>query len=188
MSARPVDRVLVVEDNDSLRITVERALSERFPEVRSAASVSEAVALLASWEPDLLVMDVELPDGSAVDVMRAAVAGDRVPLAVAMSGEAAPTQSFELAQLGVRTYLPKPFGLPALGQAIDDVIANPPDLGPLVRAAVGQRGIHDVEEEVRATMVKEAMARSGGSRRGAARLLAVSRQLIQHMLRRLDGA
>lgn len=188
MATRSIDRVLVVEDDASLRATLERALAPRFVEVRGAGSVAEAQASLESFAPDLLVMDVELPDGSAIDVMRAAVDGDWVPLAVAMSGAAAPTQSFELAQLGVRTYLPKPLSLSALERAIDEVIAHPPELGPHLRSVVGQRGIHEVEEEVRSTMVREAMARSRGSRRGAARLLDVSRQLIQHMLRRLDGS
>jgi hypothetical protein len=43
--------------------------------------------------------------------------------------------------------------------------------------------IHDVEELARGTMVREALARSQGSRTGAARLLRVSRQLLQHILR-----
>jgi DNA-binding NtrC family response regulator len=186
MAALQVQRVLVVEDKAELRRTLERVLLGRFPEVRSAARVAEAVALLESWRPDLLLLDVELPDGTAVDVMRAAMRCEAVPLAVAMSGRAAPAQSFELARLGVRTYLQKPLDLALLERALDDAIENPPDLQPFVRSVVGQRQIHEVQDEVRETMLREALGRARGSRRAAARLLRVSRQLVQHMLRRYD--
>lgn len=186
MAARDVERVLIVEDDAALRATLERALAPRFAEVRSATNVAEAVAFLAGWRPDLLLLDVELPDGTAIDVMRAAVAGDALPLAIAMSGAAGPDQSFELAQLGVRTYLKKPLDLPSLERALSDAIENPLDVTPQIRAGVGQRPIHEVQEEVRTTMLREAVSRAGGSKRGAAKLLQISRQLVQHMLRRLD--
>jgi two-component system, response regulator RegA len=182
--ARTVDRVLLVEDEGALRQTLERALAPRFGQVRSAASVREAIEMLASFEPDLLLLDVELGDGTALDVMRAALARDTVPLVVAMSGAASPTETFDLAQLGVRSFVPKPLDLRRLDAVLDEAIANAPDLRAQVRAAVGQRPIHEVEEEVRVTMLREALARAKGSRRGAAKLLAVSRQVIQHMLRR----
>jgi DNA-binding NtrC family response regulator len=188
MAALEIQRVLVVEDGRELRRTLERALADRFPEVRSAASVAEAVALLESFRPELVLLDVELPDGSAIDVMRAAMRGDSVPVAVAMSGRAEPAQSFELAQLGVRTYLQKPLDLALLDRALDEAIANPPDLEPHVRSVVGQRQIHEVQDEVRETMLREALGRARGSRRAAAKLLRVSRQLVQHMLRRYDDS
>ena len=64
-------------------------------------------------------------------------------------------------------------------------LAEPPDLTPYVRASVGIVPLQHIEEHVRHTMLQEALARSGGNRRGAARMLKVSRQLLQHMLRKL---
>ena len=181
-----MERVLLVEDDASLRQTLERALRARFAEVRSAASVAEAVQLLIAFDPELLLLDVELGDGTALDVMKAVLARETVPLVVAMSGAAKPGQSFDLAQLGVRSFLPKPLNLARLDAALDDAIARAPDLRAQLRSAVGQRPIHELEEEVRETMLREALARAKGSRRGAAKLLAVSRQVIQHMLRRFE--
>lgn len=183
---RAVERVLLVEDEEALRQTLERALAGRFVEVRAAASVREATALLATFEPDLLLLDVELGDGTALDVMRAVLERETVPLVVAMSGAANPQQTFDLAQLGVRSFLPKPLNLKRLDAALDDAIARAPDLRAQLRSAVGQRPIHELEEELRVTMLREALARAKGSRRGAAKLLQVSRQVIQHMLRRFD--
>ena len=62
------------------------------------------------------------------------------------------------------------------------------DFLPRVRGVVGERSLHEVEREVRATMVNEALTRAGGSRREAARLLKVSRQLLQHILRQASEA
>ena len=70
MPAREIVRVLIVDDDRSLRASLERALAERFPEVRSAASVAEAIAAVRDFGPDLLLLDVELPDGSAHDVLQ----------------------------------------------------------------------------------------------------------------------
>jgi DNA-binding NtrC family response regulator len=185
MPARILRTVLVVEDDPSLRQTLVRALSERFSDVASAATVTEARAILARpVPPDLLLLDVELPDGSALDLVKAAAALPVAPVIVAMSGTARPTQSFDLATLGVRAYLPKPLDLDRLEAAIAAAAAVPPDLQPQLRAVVGHRPIHEVEEEVRTTMLREALGRARGSRRQAAQLLAVSRQLVQHMLRR----
>lgn len=60
----------------------------------------------------------------------------------------------------------------------------------MLRTAVGQIGVRDLEGLVRSTMVAEAIGRTGGNRRAAARLLGVSRQHLQHMLRALapEGA
>jgi two-component system, response regulator RegA len=185
-SEREIRRVLVVEDEAALRQTLERALGRRFPEVRAAAGVAEAKSLLAGYSPDLVLLDVELGDGTALDVMQAILGGETVPLVVAMSGAAKPEQTFDLAQFGVRSFVPKPLNLQRLDAALDDAIARAPDLRAQLRAAVGQRPIHELEEEVRVTMLREALARAKGSRRGAAKLLQVSRQVIQHMLRRFE--
>jgi len=60
-------RVLVVDDNDSLRYTVVRSLREAGYEVVEARNGAEAMAL-ASEDPDLITLDVNLPDKSGIEV------------------------------------------------------------------------------------------------------------------------
>ncbi len=184
MSGRQIERVLVVEDDRSLLRALERTLAEKFAEVRGCRTRAQALELLESFRPELLVLDFALPDGDALDVLRAAAAYEPAAVVVSMSGSARSDQTFELARLGVRAFLPKPLAPGDLERAVDEALAHPPDLRPLLRGSVGHRPIHVVEEEVRATMIDEALARSGGSRRAAAKILAISRQLLQHMLRR----
>lgn len=176
-------RALVVEDNTALLRTLERTLMGNGYAVRTCTTVAEARDVLSEWHPQMLLLDVELPDGDAFDVLREASGLPVAPVVIAMSGVAGPSESFRLAQLGVRSYLTKPLKLEALEQAIEEALRTPPDMTPHVRAQVGHVPVRELERHVRRTMVKEALARAGGSRRGAARLLQVSRQLLQHMLR-----
>ena len=133
----------------------------------------------------LLPLDIPAPDPSLhVDVVERAMTCAVAPTIVAISGSASPAVSFRLAQMGVRSFLAKPLRLEELERTIDDALARPPDLRPQVRAAVGRASIQDVEEQVRTIMVDEALARAGGNRRMAAKLLNISRQLLQHILRR----
>ena len=103
---------------------------------------------------------------------------------IAMSGVARPEQAFELATRGARAFLDKPVTVAEVEAALYDAAAEPPDIEPFVKALVGKRPVRDVEAQVRQTMVGEALAQARGSRRGAARLLRISRQLLQHILRR----
>lgn len=183
VTPRAVERVLIVEDSPSLVRSLERTLGERFASVRSCQTRAGAETELARFHPDLLILDVALPDGDAFDVLRRAAENEPAPTVVAMSGTARSDQAFELARLGVRAFLRKPLTPEALDGAIEAALAQPPNLRPHLRDMVGRRPIQEVEAEVRSTMVGEALAQSGGNRRGAARLLQVSRQFLQHILR-----
>ena len=134
----------------------------------------------------LLLLDFELPDGNAFDVLARIRAAGPSPVLIAMSGAAGAEESFALAQRGVRAYLEKPVNLATLERVVDRALATPPDLDPHLRSTVGHRPVREVEEMVRQTMVEEALERSAGSRRGAARLLSISRQLLQHIIKRFS--
>jgi DNA-binding NtrC family response regulator len=177
--------VIVVEDNAPLREALCSALSGPAADVRGVASLAELRSALQTRVPELVILDFELPDGDGFDVLAALEACAPAPVLVAISGVAGPDAAFRLAQAGVREYLTKPIDLEALGAAIERASRRAPDLKPHLRAAVGRLPLGRVEDLVRSTMVCEALSRRGGSRRAAARQLEVSRQLLQHMLRKL---
>ena len=174
----------MVEDNARLRAMLTQVLGERAAEVRGVASVAEAAAMIPAWRPDAVVLDFKLPDGDALDVLRLIADSGPMPAVVAISGTAEPGETFRLAQLGVRAFVAKPLQAEALQRALDVALDTAPDVVPLVRAAVGHASIQEVEATVRAAMVSEALARAHGSRKAAARLLAVSRQFLQHVLKK----
>jgi two-component system, response regulator RegA len=184
MTARPVERVLVIEDSRALLRSLQGALAETYRDVRACRSVGEAATAVADWWPDLVLLDVVLPDGGAHEVLDLLERRHPAPAVIAMSGAAEPAQSFLLATRGVRAYLDKPLRLDRLQAVIQHTLEAAPDLLPVLRQTVGHKPLADVQTEVRAIMLDEALARSGGSRRGAARLLSMLRQLLQYLLRR----
>jgi DNA-binding NtrC family response regulator len=175
---------LVVEDDERLRVAIAEALRALGFSVRVVASVGEARAALLEGPPNLLVLDVALPDGRASDVLDSLKDLSPAPCVVAISGAAGPDESFELAARGVRAYLQKPLDLKDLEAGVVRALSEPPDLAPHVKSAVGRAPVHEVEHLVRDTMVREALALGKGNRRQASRVLGISRQLLQHILRK----
>ena len=175
---------LVVEDDERLCAAIAEALVALGFRVRIVGSIKAAQAALAEGPPDLLVLDVALPDGRAVDLLDFLQNVSPAPCVVAISGAAGPEESFELAARGVRAYLKKPLNLEELEAGITRALSEPPDLAAHVKSVVGRAPVHQVEQLVRDTMVQEALARGKGNRRQASRVLGISRQLLQHILRK----
>ena len=179
-----ISRIAIIEDNPALTRSLRRALEAPEVEVHSASTVADATALLQAWAPELLLLDYALPDGDALAVLAVVEQCRPQPQVIVMTGDASPEASFRLGEWGVRAYLRKPLDLIALEQTIARVLQEPPMIESRVRGLVGHVPVREVEETVRTTMVEEALSRSEGNRRGAARLLSISRQLLQHILRK----
>lgn len=152
-------------------------------EILEAGSVAEATALL-SPPPDLIIADIRLPDGSARTVFREAARSWPRPTIVAISGKASAAEAFELGQMGVRAYLPKPLSLEDLAEAVDEACSRPPHLDPFIAETVGRLGMRDATENLSRVMMRQALAIAAGSRSHAARLLGLSRQAVQQRMRR----
>lgn len=175
---------LIVEDCRSLASSLSATLSGRPAEVRVASSVTEAQHQLADFSPEFMLLDLALPDGTGFDVLRILQNIRPTPTIIVMSGCASPSESFQLAEFAVSAYLPKPITPVTLEGAINRAVRGVPKIVPHLRALVGKRGLSEVEDEVRETMLLEALAKARGSRRRAATFLSVSRQLLQHMLKK----
>src|SRR5690349_7915039 len=76
-------RVVIVDDHEVVREGLVSLIDrkEQFQVVAQAGTVAEAIHQIARYEPDVVVMDVRLPDGSGIDACRdtrAAHPGTRV--------------------------------------------------------------------------------------------------------------
>lgn len=190
-------RVLIVEDDEPLRQAVasaartwsvqlgegEAARSVPFSEVVQAGSLSDGLSRVEA-EFDLLIVDVRLGDESGLKLVERAVALERPPVVLAISGQATANEGFHLASLGVRGYLGKPFDMRELRAAIQGVFLDPTPLEQNAMAQVGQRHIHTVQDEVKKAMLRRALQLDGGNITRAARRLGVTRTAVQQMLDR----
>ncbi len=180
------ERVLIVEDHKPLRQAIARAARTWGAEVLEAGTVREGRALLARL-PDVVIVDVALPDGQAQPIVEDAVRMRPVAAVIAMSGQASAEEAFQLARSGARRYLPKPISLDELTRSVEEALADRPSLDAFVAAHVGNTPLREVQGEVRRVMIEQALAKARNSRSGAARLLDMTRQAVQQIVRELEG-
>jgi two-component system response regulator RegA len=180
--SRRLRSALVVDDDPVLRIALAEFLRSQSLRVGTAASAADAIAQLRG-RPDLVVLDVRLPDGDAFTVLDHARRIAPAPIRIALSGEASPEDAFRLAQYGVRSFLQKPVSLDELWDAIQGAAEDPPDIAPHVQQAVGHLSLRQLTTQVRDEAIKQALASARGNRTAAARILQVTRQAVQQMLR-----
>jgi two-component system, OmpR family, KDP operon response regulator KdpE len=127
-------RVLVVDDEQSIRRAVGRALSARGYEVQLATDGEEALAQAAAFQPDLVVLDLNLPALDGLSVCRQLRAWSPVPILVLSVREDEGDKVAAL-DLGADDYLTKPFG-------IDELLAR-------VRALLRRAGAQGAPRPVR---------------------------------------
>jgi two-component system response regulator RegA len=180
--SRRLRSALVVDDDSVLRVGIAEFLRTQGLRVGTAASAADAIAQLRG-RPDVVVLDVRLPDGNAFTVLDHARKLAPAPIQIALSGAASPEDGFRLAQYGVRSFLQKPVSLGEIWSAIQAAADEPPDIAPHVQQAVGHLSLRELTSQVRDEAIKEALASARGNRTGAARILQVTRQAVQQMLR-----
>ncbi len=113
----PPLRIVHVEDNALNRSLVE-AVFAAYPQVRlfSAESAAEGMAAIESHRPDVALIDINLPDGSGLDMcrrLRAQTEFRKLPL-LALSADALPDHIARALQTGFNHYLVKPLQIPRL--------------------------------------------------------------------------
>jgi two-component system KDP operon response regulator KdpE len=103
-------RVLVVEDDREIRALLQSSLSVEGFDVQTAVSLSEARALLQHKTPDLIVLDLGLPDGDGVQLVQELRRQHSTPVIV-VSARHQEAQKIELLDAGADDYLSKPFSV-----------------------------------------------------------------------------
>ncbi|MCB1278015.1 response regulator [Prosthecobacter sp.] len=127
--------VLLVEDHASYRSVVHDALTRYLAnvEVLTAGSVAEALDALRSHDVNVLVADMTLPDGTAIDLLDGAAALDRGNCkAILLSNHSSVDMLPVLTRPDVHGYVSKEQGVKALAAAIcanlDGVIEEPKEM------------------------------------------------------------
>ena len=106
-------RVLVVEDDREIRTLVQGALALEGYTVQTAVTLAEAAALVQNSPPDVIVLDLGLPDGEGQDLVRAVRRHSSVPVIV-VSARHQESQKIALLDAGADDYLIKPFSVAEL--------------------------------------------------------------------------
>jgi len=116
---RPI-RILLVDDNRDTLKYLAKLLAVRGYHVQAAADLASALQAASDAEFDVLVSDIELPDGSGLELMWAVRASRAIP-AIALSGFGAPADIEQSRSAGFAIHLTKPVDFRRLEQAIQQL-------------------------------------------------------------------
>lgn len=106
--------VLLIEDNDATRFGFARYFSKEGYEIFEASSLAEAATALDARRFDIMVLDINLPDGSGIDFIGTARASDPCIPIIVITGEGDIPLAVEAMQRGADNFLTKPVDNAAL--------------------------------------------------------------------------
>lgn len=146
-------QILVVDDEADIRAMVQEILTEEGYEVKVAGSAAEARSARRQGEPDLVLLDIWMPDMDGISLLKEWTREQRLPFPVVMlSGHGTVDTAMEATRLGALDFVEKPLSLAKLLRTVEQAIAGgrdtrnapaahgqPASLEPLGRSRVMQR-------------------------------------------------
>lgn len=125
-SEPPVKRILVVDDDPGVRESLLVVLREEGFAALTAGSGLEALALAATTPPDLVLLDLNMPDQSGWDTFEGITSQSPLLPVIVITGR--PNQLFTAANAGVGALLEKPLDILILLKMIKTLLAEPAEV------------------------------------------------------------
>jgi two-component system response regulator RegA len=177
--AEPLRSILIVDDDSVYRARLSRAFREAGWDVRDAADAASAVAAVEQSPPETAVVDLRLPDGSGLDVVRRIKQLHPSTVVVVLTGYGSIATALDALRMGAVHYLTKPADL-------DDILAGfaRAEL-PLVtptEAATGDSREAPSLARVEWEHIQRVLADTAGNISEAARRLGLHRRSLQRKL------
>jgi len=118
--------ILVVDDELGIRDLLSEILNDEGHTVELAANAAEARSLRAQMRPDLVLLDIWMPDTDGVSLLKEwASAGLLTMPVIMMSGHATIDTAVEATRIGATAFLEKPITLAKLLKAVDQGLSKP---------------------------------------------------------------
>ena len=117
-------RILVADDNEDAATTLGNLLSYCCHQVRVAHSGRQAVEVARDWEPDVVVLDLEMPEMNGFAAAQAIRQETEVPVLAALSGWAGPEIESRVRDAGFDLFFCKGVSFQNLAAALEDIAAD----------------------------------------------------------------
>lgn len=166
--------LLVVEDDDTLRHRLVRAMSDRGFAVREASSLSAARSRVAEEPPEFVLLDLRVEDGFTLDFASEILAIDPATRIVVLTGYGSIATAIGALKRGVVHYLTKPADADEILAAFDQRAEG----APSEEAALQPMSLARVEWEY----INRVLMACGGNLSEAARTLKLHRRSLQRKL------
>jgi two-component system nitrogen regulation response regulator GlnG len=114
--------LLIVDDDPSIRLAFSRAFRPPAVEVVTAETAAEALAVARERRPDVIVLDVHLPDQSGLATLQQLRAADARTPVIFVTGRSTTDTAIEAMKLGAYEYLLKPVELTWLRQVVENAL------------------------------------------------------------------
>jgi two-component system response regulator RegA len=173
--------VLVVDDDATFRSRLARAFESRGFDVRSASDGAIALDLARTESPEFAVVDLRMPGGSGLDVVRELKAIDPTTNVVVLTGYGSIATALEAVRLGATHYLTKPADVDDILAAFARAHREPGEPSPVD---------HPVPTLARTEWehINRVLTDCGGNITQAARLLGLHRRSLQRKLTKYPTA
>jgi two-component system KDP operon response regulator KdpE len=117
--------VLVIEDEGPIRQLLRRGLEAHGYAVAEAADAASGIAQCAEGNPDVVILDLGLPDRDGRELIAEVRIWSRVPILV-LSGRSATSEKVAVLDLGGSDYVVKPFSMPELLARVRTLLRDRP--------------------------------------------------------------
>ena len=134
--SKPANSVLVIDDEPQIRRFVGAGLELHGYTVKEANTGAAGLSAAAHMQPDVIVLDLGLPDMGGIEVLESVRAWSNVPIIV-LSIDSAEEQKVMLLKLGADDYIVKPFGIAELAARCEAALRRyhkSADKNPIVRS------------------------------------------------------
>jgi two-component system response regulator RegA len=168
-------RLLLVDDDETFRGRLARALGERKLEVVTADGPATALEAARRTRPTYAVVDLKMPGGSGLDVVRDLVALDPAMRVVVLTGYGSIASAVEAMHRGAHHFLSKPADADEIIAALDGAKAPPAPAGTVPAPTLAR-----AEWE----HMSRILADCGGNVSEAARRLGITRRTLQLKLKK----
>jgi two-component system, response regulator RegA len=183
MTEATAPSLLVVDDDDAFRERLRQAFERRGYDVRTAANAADALSQARSESPELAVVDLRMPNGSGLELVRDLKHNDPATRVVVLTGYGSIATAIEAMRLGATHYLSKPAtadevlaafqggAAPAEGSATSDAPPGGADATPTLARAEWEH-------------IQRVLGDVGGNVSEAARRLGLHRRSLQRKLQK----
>lgn len=117
-------QVLMIEDSSSLSLIYKAYLEDSPYQVQSVDSLETAYSALANSQPDIILLDIELPDGSGMDLLSSLETKENAPAVIVMTAHGTSDMAVEAIHRGAFDFLTKPFDAARLNVTLDNAAAQ----------------------------------------------------------------
>ena len=125
------DKIIIVEDESSIINLLKTILRANNYDVLTAATGAEAGSMITSHCPDLVILDLGLPDMDGIQILKDLRAWSSIPVIV-LSARTHERDKVEALDLGADDYITKPFGTSELLARIRSMTRRQPELSDSV--------------------------------------------------------